>query len=405
MIRRKLFNRLLRHLQDKEFSLIAGARQTGKTTLLNQLKEFCRQNQIPVVTPDLNNRSSLAHLNRDPLNLYEQIKDVSNKRTVVLIDEIQRLKDPYTFLIRLFDEYSHRIKIVAFTSAAFYQENNATGLPAGRIRLFPLLTCSFNESLELSGKDELQYEKPQSEGKSRQGNLRIKSLQTEWENYMLFGGYPAVVTEKDIAKKIEQLREITHSSLTKDIRMAEVAKKSAFLSLITLLAEQTGHLVNTNELAAKLRLQNITVSNYLEIMQKCFYIALIRPFHNNLPKELIKMPKVYFPDNGLRNCLLNNFQPPALRTDREELWKNSLFRMLTEKHHVESICHWRTASGHQVDFVLPEASGLKAIEARFEKPRGKRGQHRKFLRIYPEIPLEFAWVEPFEEEFFRHFEE
>lgn len=76
--------------------------------------------------------------------------------------------------------------------------------------------------------------------------------------------------------------------------------------------------------------KNDTVTNYLKIMQKCFHIVLIKPFHRNLRKELVKMSKVFLLDTGIRNCLLHYLMPLANRTDKGDLWKNCITQTMLE---------------------------------------------------------------------------
>jgi hypothetical protein len=77
-----------------------------------------------------------------------------------------------------------------------------------------------------------------------------------------------------------------------------------------------------------------------------------------------------------------------------------VFRQLIEKYPIESIHYWRTSSGQEVDFVLPGITHPKAIEAKFDKALIKKSKYRKFEETYPGIPLEFAWMVPFNEDFF-----
>ncbi len=103
----------------------------------------------------------------------------------------------------------------------------------------------------------------------------------------------------------------------------------------------------------------------------------------------------------MRNCLLENFHASNLRTDRGELWENMVFRQLIEKHPIDSIHYWRTTSGQKVDFVLSGIAQPKAIEAKFDRAFIKKNKYRKFEETYPEIPLEFVWMTPFDEDFFK----
>lgn len=400
MIRRKLFDKLLAHLEKKEFSILTGARQTGKSTLLRQIETHCKEQDIPVVFLNLENKSILAELNENPLNVLGYIPN-SNKKAIVFVDEVQYLDDPSNFLKLLYDEHAEKIKIIASGSSAFYMDDKFRDSLAGRKRIFQLFTCSFDEYLELSGKTDLFQEKNRLSDNPSSKSTKMDYLRVEWENYMLFGGYPAVITEPNPNEKIHRLRELRDSFVKRDIQESGVVNETAFFSLMRILAAQTGNLVNVNELANTLRIQNSTVTNYLNVMQKCFHIALVKPFFKNLRKELVKMPKVYFLDTGMRNCLLENFQSSNIRTDRGELWENMIFRQLIEKYPIDSIHYWRTSSGQEVDFVLPGVARPKAIEAKFDKALIKKSKYRKFKETYPEIPLEYIWMVPFDEIFFR----
>ncbi len=400
MVPRKLLTKLLAHLEKREFSILTGARQTGKSTLLRQIETHCKEKEVPVVFLNLENRSILTTLNENPINVIGYLPE-KNKRTVVLVDEVQYLDDPSHFLKFLYDEHVDKLKIIASGSSAFYLDDRFRDSLAGRKRIFQLFTCTFDEYLELLGKTELLREKSRLSEDPNSKSTKIEYLRAEWEKYLLYGGYPAVITEPDTDEKMVRLRELRDSFIKRDIQKSGVSNENAFYSLMRIMASQTGNLVNVNELANTLRIQNSTVSNYLDVMQRCFHIALIRPFYKNLRKELVKMPKIYFLDTGMRNCLLENFQASNLRIDRGELWENVVFRQLIENHPIESIHYWRTTSGQEVDFVLSGIAQPKAIEAKFDRALIKKNKYRKFEETYPEIPLEFVWMAPFDESFFR----
>jgi predicted AAA+ superfamily ATPase len=150
-----------------------------------------------------------------------------------------------------------------------------------------------------------------------------------------------------------------------------------------------------------LRIKNETADNFLSIMQKCFHISLVKPFFRNLRKELVKMPKVFLLDTGLRNCLLNNFQPLAVRTDKGELWENTVFRILADKIGTDSIQYWRTSAGNEIDFILSDSDRLRAIEVKYAQNLVNPNKYKIFKEAYPEIPIEFLWVNPFGQDFFR----
>jgi predicted AAA+ superfamily ATPase len=173
--------------------------------------------------------------------------------------------------------------------------------------------------------------------------------------------------------------------------------------MFQLLASQTGNLVNTNELSSTLRIDNKTITNYLYVLQKCFHIALVKPFFQNIRKELTKMPKVFLHDNGLRNSLLNNFQPFADRMDKGMMWENTVFQRLCEKHNLDDLFFWRTADGNEVDFVLPTIEHPQAIECKYDASLTSPSKYNKFTENYPAIPLSFCSFQPFDSDFFRKF--
>jgi len=401
MIHRELFESLKAHLDKKEFTILTGARQTGKSTLLRQLETHCKENLIPCIFLNLENKAILTELHDSPLNVLKYLPD-ANQRTVIFIDEVQYLNDPSNFLKHLYDEHSDQIKIVASGSSAFYIDDRFRDSLAGRKRLFQLFTCTFDEYLLLGGKQDLLEEKKRLGAKSGIKSMQISYLQQEWETYMIYGGYPAIVTEPDKREKISRLKEIRDSFVKRDILESGISNEIAFYNLFRILAGQTGNLVNVNELASTLRIRNETVNNYLSVMQKCFHITLLSPFFRNLRKELTKMPKVFMMDTGLRNCLVDNFQPLASRIDKGELWENTFFRILADKFGLDSIHFWRTAQGNEVDFVLSETrEPPQAIEVKYDQAIIKPNKHKLFTETYPDIPLSFAWMFPFDEEFFR----
>ena len=400
MIRRKLFEDLQSHLLKKEYSIITGARQTGKSTLLKQLETSCREMKIPVVFLNLENKTILTELNENPLNLLKFMPE-PNTKTIALVDEIQYLDDPSNFLKLLYDEHSEYIKVVATGSSAFYIDNQFRDSLAGRKKIFQLYTCSFDEYLDLSGKSDLREEKNYLLKNGDFKSTLTDYLRVEWESYMIYGGYPAIVTEPDKQEKINRLKEIRDSFVKSDILESGVINETAFYNLFRVLAGQTGGMVNVNELSSTLRIKNETVDNFLTIMQKCFHIALVKPFFRNLRKELVKMPKVFMLDTGLRNCLLNNFQPLTVRTDKGELWENTIFRILADKMGTDAIQYWRTSAGNEVDFILSDNERLKAIEVKYDNNQVNLNKYKLFTENYPDIPLQFFWLNPFDQDFFR----
>jgi uncharacterized protein len=155
-----------------------------------------------------------------------------------------------------------------------------------------------------------------------------------------------------------------------------------------ILTQQTGSLVNVHELSKTLKLSVTAVENYLYIIQKCFHIHLMRPFYINIRKELIKMPKVYFHDLGLRNALLKQFNPITQRLDKGMVIENYAYLRLRELYGNDLLRYWRTSDGHEIDFIINHSpdSG-EAIEIKFEEYNFNPLKYRIFLESYPGYTL------------------
>jgi predicted AAA+ superfamily ATPase len=399
---RNLFQHLLQHLPKKEFTIITGARQTGKSTLIRQLNEHCQKTGIPTAFLNLENKNILTHLDESPFNLLSYLP-VTEEHTIVFMDEIQYLQDPSNFLKLLYDEYAEKIKIVATGSSAFYMDHSFKDSLAGRKKIFWLRTCSFDEYLQLRNKQDLLDDVIRIRTNTNAKSVYMDMLRQEWEAYMLYGGYPAVITEPDNQEKVERLAEIRDSYLKRDVIEAGVQNETVFYYLFRILAGQSGNLLNTSELSTTLKIKHETVINYMAILQKCFHIVSVRPFYRNLRKELTKMPKVYLLDTGMQNSLLNNFQPFTFRIDKGMIWETLYYKLLCEKYGTDDILFWRTTDGNEVDFVMPYLEKPYAVEVKYDQALVKSAKYKKFESTYPDILLSFGWLQPFDEDFFRRF--
>ena len=386
---RKKYTEIINHIPKKEFTILIGARQIGKSTLLKQLAEDLTQKGESVFFINLERKSVLLELDQDPENLFKFCPLAEGKRIIVMIDEIQYLKDASGFLKLIYDEYAVRVKIVATGSSAFYIDRNFKDSLADRKRIFQMPSLDFDEFLDFKGKPELLADLISLQKREKQKSVYENLFWALMDEYLNYGGYPAVVLENDFGGKKELLKEIRDSYIKRDILESAVNEEEKFYRLLMILASQSGNLLNVNELSNTLRINNSTIENYLYILQKCFHISLVRPFYSNIRKELVKMPKVYFNDLGLRNILINYFAPIEQRADKGVLLENYVFRKLLEKQEPDQIKFWRTANGNEVDFVV-ETSFQKgyAVEVKFQDNEGKLSKYKIFTEAYPDFPLQ-----------------
>jgi len=389
MLERNLLADLIDHLDDKEFTIISGPRQSGKTTLLNQLSEKLKEREEEFYFLTLEDHSILSRLNQHPENLFDFVIRSSEKKQFVLLDEVQYLDNPSNFLKLLYDKYQSRLKVIATGSSAFYIDRKFKDSMAGRKHLFELYTLDFDEFLMFrTGTGELQEELRRIRTNNDYISSRRKELESFFIEYLTYGGYPAVVLADSPERKMERLKELMNSYLKRDIAESNIQDQEKFYRLMMILAQQTGSLVNVNELSKTLRLSVTAVENYLYILQKCFHIQLVRPFYSNVRKELIKMPKVYFHDCGLRNVLLGQFNPIEQRIDKGMLIENYAYIRLRQLFGNDMIRCWRTADGHEIDFIInPASCPGSAIEIKFDEENFNSKRYNTFLDAYPEYSI------------------
>ena len=388
---RKLISQLTDHLTKKPFTILTGARQLGKTTLLQQLHvNLIKAGEFSYYLT-FEEHTILNKINEHPENIFQfarRPEETGGKRLFLLIDEVQYARDPSNFLKLLYDKYAPSLKIVATGSSAFYIDQHFKDSLAGRKQIFLLRPLDFEEFLLFKKETALQKELEIIKKRKEYISAYKEKLDALLAEYIIFGGYPAVVLAQEREEKITLLKELRSSFLKKDILESEVENEEKFYQLMSILASQIGGQVNIHELSTTLRMAEKTVDRYLFIMQKCFHIHLIKPFHKNIRKEITKMPKIYFNDTGLRNAILNRFELLSSRDDKGSLLENITYAFLLTKYEEEQVLFWRTADGNEVDFVIKE-NDLKgyALEVKWDDKQYNLSKYNKFISNYPEFPL------------------
>ena len=389
-LERKLLKPITQQLADKEFIIITGARQTGKTTILYQIQDqLIAQEKKSVFYLTLEDPAILGRLNQHPEYIFDFTIRTEGEKVFVLIDEIQYLDNPSNFLKLLYDKHHKNLKIVATGSSAFYLDQKFTDSLAGRKKLFELYTLDFEEYLLFrTGDHTLGIELERFRENPSYYSTRQKELEVFFNEYLTYGGYPAVALAENHQRKLDMLSELTGSFLKRDIDEANIQDKEKFYKLLLILADQTGSLLNINELSRLLSLSVTAVNNYIYILQKCFHIGLLKPFYKNLRKELTKMPKVYFNDLGFRNSLLKLYTPVDLRPDKGALIENYAFLRIKQLHGNDAIHFWRTSDGNEIDFIIGKGYNQgEALEIKFDESSFAVSKYKRFTDVYPTYSL------------------
>ena len=301
---------------------------------------------------------------------------------------MQYAANPSNFLKYLYDTYENKVKIIATGSSAFYINRDFKDSLAGRKKIFELYTLSFEEFLIFKGHEKLISDLHELRKKPTYISLNKHLLQALFEEYLTFGGYPQVVLQKSNEDKKELLQELVNSYMRKDVLESNLKDELKFFQLTRILAAQSGDLVNQHNLGDHLKLSGGAIDNYLYLLRKCFHIHLLPPKHGNVIKEIVKMPKVYFNDLGMRNILLKQFDNLEERLDKGHLIENYVYTRLRDLKGLDSLYFWRTADGNEVDFIIEKDmdKGI-AYEVKYSESQYKISKYKKFTNAYPGYEL------------------
>lgn len=377
MIIRHLDQALANHFAKyNEVLVLLGARQVGKTTILKRI--FPDAHYLVIDNEPIKN----ALERYDPV-VYKQLLDTDSR--VVVLDEIHKLNDPGRAAKIFFDQLPE-YKLIITGSSAFNIKNKASESLAGRKIDYHLYPLSLSEYLVQNGLENTLSFRPMEDllkGEKAGEIFRPYDHKAVLNNILVYGLYPAMQSHPSDSVYLTNLID---SVVFKDlVELSLLENKSAALSLLKLLAYQVGSLVNYAELASKLGIGARTVKRYIELFEQSFIIFTIKPYTSRKRDEIAKMPKVFFYDVGLRNALINNFEPVENRGDAGQLFENFVVSELLKYNSYGnfgySFNYWRTKSGSEVDLVLNKSDHETiAVEVKSKPQR----TNQAFISRYPE---------------------
>ncbi len=403
IIKRPIFEQVVKYLPDKDILLILGSRQVGKTSLLWWLMKFIDVHPENIFYFDLENPSLPDKFNsfeaKDFYNFLVAEKADTSKRIFVFIDEIQYLDDPGRFLKPIHDYYPN-IKLIISGSSSLDIRRKFKQTLTGRKKVIELMPLTFYEFLLFKkhrfceDKKELSLDKIIKE--CSLPSLEVLRFQQEeflkeFEEFICFGGYPEVNLLKTREEKILKLEDIYTTYVRRDIRdLMKIENIRAFNKLVELLSFQIGQLINIDQIATETRAARETIEKYLFLLETTFIIHSLRPYFNNPRKEIVKSSKIYFEDTGLRNCVVKNFTNFNQRFDKGNLFENAVFAQLKKNLNLlEELHYWRTKTKAEVDFIL-KGGRIVPIEIKtqvFLRPQVPSGL-RSFINQYsPEVAV------------------
>ena len=369
--KRQLDSVLERHFKVyKEVLILLGARQVGKTTILKKI--FPQAQYLSVDTEPIRDA-----FNRYDPAVYRQILRPGFE--YVVIDEIHKLSDPGR-AAKIFYDQIPEYKLIITGSSAFNIKNKASESLAGRKIEYHLYPLTFSEYLVQKGfVNDFSY---LFLDKFEENKVYPFDLGALLDNTLIYGLYPEMISRPSDPLYLTNLVDSVVFKDLLDLRLIE--NREGALNLLKLLAHQIGSLVNYSELATRLKMDVKTVGRYIDLFEKSFILFKILPYSTNKRDEIGKMPKIYFYDLGLRNALIENFQPMNNRPDGGHIFENFIVSEILKSNYYGNFGYklnfWRTKQGSEVDLVLSKNDGeLRGVEIKSSPRAGGRA----FLNRYP----------------------
>ena len=357
MINRFLQPQLESMLGSHKAIIVMGARQVGKSTLLQLL---------------LGQRQDVLWLNGDNNDVQtlftaisaERIHSLMGTKRVLVIDEAQRIPNIGVQLKIIIDQLSD-VQVIATGSSSFELASKVKEPLTGRKREFKLFPLTFNEMVEHSSLIE---------------ELRLIP------HRLVYGYYPEVVANPGQEANI--LKELTDSYLYRDIlTLDKVAKSDKLVLLLKALAMQIGSQVSYNELSGLVGIDAKTIERYITVLEQSYIIFRLGSFSRNLRNELKFSKKIYFWDMGIRNAVIGNFSLAETRSDIGAMWENfaiaERMKQINYRHPFAQSYFWRTKQQTEIDYIEELDGSLRAFEFKWNEHKSPRCP-LAFSNAYPD---------------------
>ncbi|TAE52213.1 MAG: ATP-binding protein [Bacteroidetes bacterium] len=351
--------------------ILIGPRQVGKTTLIRQISETINRKTLWLTGDDPEARALLENISLARMQLLVGANEV------LVVDEAQRFRNAGQTL-KLITDHLPQVQLLITGSSSIDLAAETKESLVGRKIEFQLYPLSFAEM------------------SAHHGYLKERSL---LEHRMIYGYYPEVVQrEQQQAERV--LGDLSEGLMYKDLlSLDQIKKPSLLIKLLQALALQLGSEVSFHELGQLIGADPVTVERYVDLLEQSFVLFRLPSLSRNSRNEIKKGRKIYFYDNGIRNAILKNFSPLALRPDTGALWENFLIAERLKRNAYASLFpnryFWRTTSQQEVDYVEEYGGKLHAFE--FKWKAGKKAHlPAAFLATYPDTAFQVIDKENFE---------
>jgi len=357
---------LVRILGGDKVGVVIGARQVGKTTLVEHVLAG-RRALFLNFDVDIDKQRFLA---ASVLSPSDGLRSLGSP-DVLVVDEAQRLPEAAR-RVKGWHDSRLPLKILLLGSSSLNLLDQTAESLTGRNEKLELPPLVFEEALRSQGWYSDSYT-PAIIRERFAAPLRVCLMQS-----LAFGGYPEVVLAAD---RPRLLRQLSSDYLWKDILQTGLVKTPNLIrQLLVLLAHQVGNEVATHELATQLQMARPTVERYLGLLEQTCVVFRLPSFSTNPRKEVSKGKKVFFWDTGIRNALLAAFSTDEFRPDIGALWENWVVAEAAKynllRGGVSELFFWRSRAQSEVDLVIRTGDRLRAFEVRWRshRPAGRAFQ-------------------------------
>jgi len=336
LFKRAITKKLLDDFFQGRALILVGARQTGKTTLVRMaLEQLGDRYTVKTINGD-------DPFDRDAMTnkSLDYLRRVLGDAQILFVDEGQKIRTIGQSVKLLVDYFGSQRQIIV-TGSSTLNLLDATQEPlTGRKFVYTLYPLAISEI----------FPRPD-----------FLDLQKNLEERLLYGSYPRIVQQTSFEAKIRELRELVSSYLYRDIpELQQVKSPDLLYKLLQALALQIGSEVSYTELAQTAGADKNTVERYIQLLERSFVIFRLPPYAANQRRAISKLRKIYFWDTGIRNALIQNFNPLDLRTDSGALFENWMIAERLKRNAYEgklvASYFWRTYDGNEIDY-LEESGG------------------------------------------------
>jgi predicted AAA+ superfamily ATPase len=362
--------------KDHPIVVLTGARQVGKSTLLQQESPFSNWRYVTLDDFDV-----LSQARSTPEALWAGTD-------CVVIDEVQKSTNLLEAMKAAVDS-NNKCRFVLSGSANILLMKRVSESLAGRavyFTLYPMTSGEMNNLPQTSLlKEFFEGELPKQE--------KVEAPLTDPFSPMWKGFMPSLMNLNTSEAVLRWWEGYVTTYLERDLRqLSQIDSLPDFRRLMIALALRCGEMLNQTEVSRDTGISQPTTHRYINLLETTCLMERLPAFAVNRTKRLIKSPKVIWSDPGLVSFLAGHYDSDSLRSSREAggifesmiyLHLNALAQLLLPK---PRIYYWRTTTGKEIDFVLERGRKLLAVEAKLSsKPRFSDIETlRLFMDEYPE---------------------